>query len=65
MYFLKHADEQVTVSADLPEHTNTLGDSMCSCEANGVEDQLAVNAENLEEMADWLASDEAAFWMSL
>ncbi len=60
MYFLKHSDEQSTVS-ELPEYI----DAVCDGESNSLEDQPpADNAATTEAMPDWFASDEAGFWMS-
>ncbi len=61
MVFLKHPDEQSIVS-EPPEYADQMGDS----EGPGVEDPAPrVSTESTEDMADWFASDEAGFWMSL
>ncbi len=58
-----HVDDRCAVSDDQPEFKDTL----CKTDSNEGEDQRTTpSAENVpEDMADWFASDEAAFWMGM
>ncbi len=62
MYFLKHTDEPPIVFEELPEYIV----SLCEDEVYAAEGQpTPASTDSTEDMTDWLASDEAAFLMSL
>ncbi len=62
MDVLEHIDEQTSAVNESSEHTDMLGDR--DDPKTGEVQQSPANEESSMDMDTWLASDEAAFWMS-